>query len=154
MSPFPFLIIGLFFITLSFALHPFLFFRLHRQRFLNSGVCGNQERSRCFGRLSLSWGLQLHQHPWGSIPERPRGSSAPVPFWTLPYLGGYSSTYSFLPCSPSFLFFFFLLGHSNCLSSYVAIALIDSELVFLPKNCNTSSTGIAGYYLNLFFVFC
>lgn len=81
------------FITLYLALLPMshpLYFWLHRQRVVDSCVCGNQERSRCFGRLPLPRGLRLHQHPWRSIPERQGRSSAPVPVWTLPYLGGYS----------------------------------------------------------------
>lgn len=89
------------FILLSSLSCP-LFFRLHRKRIVDSGVCGNQERSRCFGRLPLPRGLRLHQHPWRPIPERQRGSSASVSVRTLPHLGGYSCKLSLLRLYPSF----------------------------------------------------
>lgn len=69
---------------------PSIHFWLRRQRFFDIGLRGNQERCRCIGRFSLSRGLRLHQHPWRSISERQRRSSAPLPVWTLPHISCYS----------------------------------------------------------------
>lgn len=58
-----------------------------RQRLAHSGVRGDQEGGWCPWGLPVPWGLCLHQYPRWPFPERPWGSTAPVPLWALPYHG-------------------------------------------------------------------
>lgn len=122
MSPLPFLIIGLFFITLSFALHPFLF----------SDYTGKDSLTLVFV-------------------ETKKGADALEDFL---YREGYSCTSIHGDRSQRDREEALHQFRSGRCPILVATAVrIHSELVFLPKNCNTSSTEIVGY-LNLFFVFC